>query len=417
MGTAFTYQGRLLDNNVAADGLYDLQFKLYDDPNILIGSQIGSMVTEDDVDVDDGYFITRLDFGSAAFGGDTRWLQIAVRPYDSIDPNDYVPLNPLQEISAAPYAHYALETSWNRLMDIPADFADGVDNTGSGGDTDWTINSNDMYSNVIGNVGIGTVAPAEKLDVDGSINSTETYQLDGEPILSNEGFMNFFAGQYAGYSNTSGLYNAAIGSYALNSNTDGERNSAAGSQALFNNTTGSTNTALGYQAGFSNSTGSGNVFLGHEAGFNETGSNKLYIANSDTNPPLIYGDFSSGNVGIGTVTPSGKLDVNGAIYQRGGVLHADYVFEADYNLETIEQHADFMWTNKHLPSIPKAAVDETGQEIVEVGAHRKGIVEELEKAHIYIEQLNKHNKELEARLTQLEAILSDMNSSQQGEWK
>ncbi|MHC5145136.1 MAG: hypothetical protein ACYSOX_05875, partial [Planctomycetota bacterium] len=64
-----------------------------------------------------------------------------------------------------------------------------------------------------------------------------------------------------------------------------------------------------------------------------------------------------------------------------------------------------------------AAVDETGQEIVEVGAHRKGIVEELEKAHIYIEQLNKHNKELEARLTQLEAILSDMNSSQQGEWK
>ena len=25
-GTTFTYQGRLLDNNIAADGLYDMQF-------------------------------------------------------------------------------------------------------------------------------------------------------------------------------------------------------------------------------------------------------------------------------------------------------------------------------------------------------------------------------------------------------
>jgi len=30
MGTGFTYQGRLIDANSAADGLYDLQFKLYD---------------------------------------------------------------------------------------------------------------------------------------------------------------------------------------------------------------------------------------------------------------------------------------------------------------------------------------------------------------------------------------------------
>ena len=50
--------------------------------------------------------------------------------------------------------------------------------------------------------------------------------------------------------------------------------------------------------------GSGNVFLGYEAGYNETGSNTLYIANSDTSSPLIYGDF-----GTGEVTINGNLTV------------------------------------------------------------------------------------------------------------
>jgi peptidoglycan hydrolase CwlO-like protein len=60
-----------------------------------------------------------------------------------------------------------------------------------------------------------------------------------------------------------------------------------------------------------------------------------------------------------------------------------------------------MWENKHLKAIPKAEVDKDGQEVVEVGAHQKGIVEELEKAHIYIEQLNAKNKELEAQNNEL----------------
>ncbi|MCP4275718.1 MAG: hypothetical protein GY779_05125, partial [Gammaproteobacteria bacterium] len=58
-----------------------------------------------------------------------------------------------------------------------------------------------------------------------------------------------------------------------------------------------------------------------------------------------------GRIGIGTHNPQGKLDVNGAIYQRGGVLHADYVFEDNYKLESIKDHADFMWKNKHLEAI------------------------------------------------------------------
>jgi hypothetical protein len=73
-----------------------------------------------------------------------------------------------------------------------------------------------------------------------------------------------------------------------------------------------------------------------------------------------------------------------------------------------------MWANKHLPAISAAKTDEYGLQVIELGAHQRGIVEELEKAHIYIEQLSQSNsrlewknKELEKRLVKLEALLGD----------
>jgi hypothetical protein len=99
-----------------------------------------------------------------------------------------------------------------------------------------------------------------------------------------------------------------MGRSALYYNEIGNNNVAMGSYALYSNTTGNNNSAVGYQAGY-NATGSGNVFLGYYAGYNETGSNKLYIANS-SGTPLIYGDFSTGNVGIGTTSPARKLHIS-----------------------------------------------------------------------------------------------------------
>ena len=102
----------------------------------------------------------------------------------------------------------------------------------------------------------------------------------------------------------------------------------------------------------------------------------------------------------------GRLDVEGAIYQRAKALHADYVFESEYQLESIEKHAEFMWSKKHLKAIPKVKADKNGKEVVDVGAHRRGIVEELEKAHIYIEHLNQRLKALEKKLASLEVSVN-----------
>jgi len=107
---------------------------------------------------------------------------------------------------------------------------------------------------------------------------------------------------------------------------------------------------------------------------------------------------TAGNVGIGTTGPLGKLDVNGTIFQRGASLHADYVFEPAYKLESIEDHSAYMWQNKHLKAVPVAAKDGEGQDIVNWGERNRGVLEELEKAHVYIQQLNERMKVLEARL-------------------
>ncbi|WP_415580822.1 tail fiber domain-containing protein [Flavobacterium longum] len=93
--------------------------------------------------------------------------------------------------------------------------------------------------------------------------------------------------------NNTGTLNTGIGSQSMFAITSGLQNSGLGVNALYSNTTGSYNTGVGVGALFSNSTGSGNVALGFNAGASETGSNKLYIDNSSTAAPLIYGDFST----------------------------------------------------------------------------------------------------------------------------
>lgn len=122
----------------------------------------------------------------------------------------------------------------------------------------------------------------------------------------NTGNLNTFIGFLAGSGNTSGQQNTFLGYQSGRFNTTGSYNMFIGHQACRNNTTGGYNTILGYQAGYTNTTGSSNVFIGYQAGYDETGSNKLYISNSNTSNPLIHGDFS-----VGKLTINNIINING----------------------------------------------------------------------------------------------------------
>jgi hypothetical protein len=128
-----------------------------------------------------------------------------------------------------------------------------------------------------------------------------------------QGNQNIAIGTRALYQNITGTANIAIGPYALELNTNND-NTVIGNNALSYNTTGSKNLALGQAAGLNNLTGSGNVFIGYSAGLNETGSNKLYIANSDASAAdaLIYGEFNNALLRV-----NGKLNLKGTGLTNG----------------------------------------------------------------------------------------------------
>jgi hypothetical protein len=99
-GYAFTYQGQLQDAGGPVNGTCDLRFILWSAASG--GSQVGNTLTLEGVEIQDGLFTARLDFGGGAHSGAARWLEVAVRcPAGS---GGYVPLDPRQELTGAPAA-------------------------------------------------------------------------------------------------------------------------------------------------------------------------------------------------------------------------------------------------------------------------------------------------------------------------
>ncbi len=219
---------------------------------------------------------------------------------------------------------------------------------------------------------------------------------------NSSGTGNVFVGTWSGEANTIGSRNTFVGRASGAYNVEGNRNVFLGDFVGANNTHGNGNVFLGLGAGYNNVNGDSSIFIGHLAGYKETASYRLYIENSrvDSTQALIWGNFESdilgfnASVGIGTIAPIEKLEVkdgnirvtNGSFIDDGTTL-SDFVFESDYKLESIEDHSDFMWKNKHLPALTGAnEIKKKGG--YDISERREQMLEELEKAHIYIEQLN-----------------------------
>ncbi len=105
-----------------------------------------------------------------------------------------------------------------------------------------------------------------------------------------------------------------------------------------------------------------------------------------------------GHVGIGTANPTALLTVNGKIEAEEiecKHIGADYVFDEDYKLKSLEDVAEFVEKNHHLPGIAPASETEKG---VDLGVFTEKLLEKIEELTLYtIEQERKINA-LQAQL-------------------
>jgi hypothetical protein len=147
-----------------------------------------------------------------------------------------------------------------------------------------------------------------------------------------------------------------------------------------------------------NSVGSGRLTFGAVPGVKP-----MKFDSGANNNLLLVGTKSPDQVNItGNLVTTGTITTGGPTCGGG----CDAVFDANYNLLSIEDHAAQMYANKHLPAVgptvPHAPLN--------ISEQYGRMLNELEKAHIFIADLNQRNKALQDEKTIVRAELAEIKA-------
>jgi hypothetical protein len=118
-----------------------------------------------------------------------------------------------------------------------------------------------------------------------------------------------------------------------------------------------------------------------------------------------------GNVGIGTLNPDEKLSVKGKIHAEEVridlLVPADYVFEkyytgnsslkSNYNMPTLSEVEKYTKINNHLPDVPSAK--EIKEKGLQVGEMSNILLQKIEEMTLYIIEQNKRIEALESKIS------------------
>jgi trimeric autotransporter adhesin len=283
-----------------------------------------------------------------------------------------------------------------------------------------------LYLNTTGNSNVANGQDALYSNINGYSNTA----VGVNSLYTNSsGYGNSAFGMAAMINNKRGYYNTAVGTQALSLDSTGNYNTILGYYALVGNRNGSNNTSIGALTGNANK-GSGNVFIGYQAGFWETGSRKFYLADTLLNPPLIYGDFSTGTVALGTITPSTayKLYINGSAYATGTWASSDIRWKkniAPLDLDVARimqlQPVRFDWRKDEFPSINfedgnqigliAQEVEKLFPELVKTDENGYKAVSYEKLSVILLEGMKEQQKEID----ELKSLVSTLVANQNGQ--
>lgn len=210
VGTAFTYQGRLIQSGGPVSDTCDFRFNLYDDaspfPSLVVGP-----VEQTNVPVSDGYFSTSIDFGADAFTGEGRQLEILTRcPAGS---GSYTTLSPMVSVNPAPYAHSLRPGA---VISGSFDYLEGailnVNNTYDGPLASYGVHGTSQDIGVLGTGILGVKGETAATDGKGVYgeatgSSGTTYGVYGSNNSTTDGS---YGGYFVGYG---GVYGKGTGTF------------------------------------------------------------------------------------------------------------------------------------------------------------------------------------------------------------
>lgn len=247
-----------------------------------------------------------------------------------------------------------------------------------------------------GNIGIGVTSPVSLLNVSGSgsnangIAYIQSSDAGARGTLIRTGFYG-----YTSQDNSGGYYQ----SWGMRLN---------GSDNLWYRTYTSANNYLPY----TELTTGGTIVFGGAA------SNLTTDANPTLNPSMTI-NVGTGNVGIGSVNPQNKLDVNGTIHSKSVLVDlngwSDYVFKKDYQLLPLSEVKTYIDQNQHLPGIPSE------QEMIKNGLNvsemNKVLTKKVEELTLYLIEQNKQlaeqkkvNQSLQEQIDKLSDAIKNQSS-------
>jgi hypothetical protein len=247
------------------------------------------------------------------------------------------------------------------------------------------------------NVGIGTITPTARLDVEGNSASTVTvadvtvaYVGTSDVIAVNGtstpadgyGYGVYGTGGYVGVRgiNSGGAHiGGSYGVYGYATGTAGQRYGVYGSAA---NPGGST--AYGV---YGTASGATNNWAGYFSG-------KTYVSSAG----LLVGTTTAATGYM--VSVNGKIMCEELKVQDNGSW-PDYVFESTYDLPSLAEVDAHIRANKHLPGVPTAQT--VCEEGIEVGNMQKILLEKIEQLTLYMIDADKRIKALEAENASLKS--------------
>jgi hypothetical protein len=121
-----------------------------------------------------------------------------------------------------------------------------------------------------------------------------------------------------------------------------------------------------------------------------------FIITSSTNPS--QGLF---------LAPNGNMSIGGTLTTGGGTCGGgcDRVFSQDYDLPSIAEHAEAMWSLGHLPNVGPTPENAP----INVSDKLGRMLNELEHAHIYIARQQEEISTLRAELQELRVLVTSNN--------